>query len=247
MFASTKHGKAQEAWSDNWDNGNDRELDFGDRDPDDNDVELTGIGNAEIDGEGVMTLSGDAPRFRVVDRDYRDVNVTVYAMRINEDRELSFQGFVIGARSQHYTNAECYANTYYARVTYDGRLSFEKELFHGVSGGTVQFPDPPDTEQYFKDGVPRNQWIGLRFVVTTVDNNTAVRLDMYLDPPGGGTDWQKVLEDKDTGHWETDSPEGTCDGYPQNKILLSPGFVFLRNDGLGEAKYKDFTISEEGA
>lgn len=232
-------------WSSaSWSNGNERELGFGDRDPDDEDVELTGIGAALISGTGTMTLSGDAPRFRVVEKDYRNVNVTVYGMRIDEDRELSYQGFVIGARSKHYTNDECYANTYYARATYDGRISFEKELFHGVDGGTVQYPPPQDTVLYFEDGLPRNQWIGLKFLVTTVDNGTSALLQLYLDPPGGGTDWEKVLEDKDTGHWETDVDDEPCDDYPQNKILQSPGFVFIRNDGLGEAQYKDFSIKE---
>lgn len=242
--------KAQgQQWSSaSWSNGNERELDFGDRDPDDDAVELTGIGTAEIDGKGVLTLTGDAPRFRVVDRDFENVNATLYAMRINEDREISYQGFVIGARSKHYTDDECYANTYYARLTYDGRLSFEKELFHGLGGGTVQFPSTSDTVQYFEDGVPRDEWIGLQFHVTTIDNGTAALLQLYLDPPGGAIgNWDKVLEYKDTGNWPTLVEDEPCDGYPQNKILLSPGFVFVRNDGLGEAKYKDFTIREEQA
>lgn len=242
----TAQGLDGEWNSSSWSNGNERELGFGDRDPDDNAVELTGIGDAWISGTGTMALSGDAPRFRIVDRDYLNVNVTLYGMRVEEDRDVSSAGFVIGARSKHYTDDECYANTYYARATYDGRVSFEKELFHGEDGGTVQYPPPSDTIHYFddEDGMPRDVWIGVQFHVTTVDNGTAALLQLYLDPPGGGTDWTKVLEYKDTGHWSTDADEDTCDGYPQNKILLSPGFVFLRNDGLGEAKYKDFTIKE---
>lgn len=232
-------------WSSaSWSNGNTRELQFGDRDPDDENVELTGIGNAWISGTGTMALSGDAPRFRVVEKDYRNVNVTLYAMRVDEDRELSYQGFVIGARSKHYTDDECYANTYYSRLTYDGRISFEKELFHGEDGGTVQYPSPQNTVQYYEEGVPFDEWIGLKFLVTTVDNGSSALLQLYLDPPGEGIRWHKVLENKDDGNWETDVEDDPCDGYPQNKILLSPGFVFIRNDGLGEAKYKEFSIKE---
>ncbi|HET9357637.1 MAG TPA: hypothetical protein VFN98_06065, partial [Nitrososphaeraceae archaeon] len=47
-------------------------------------------------------------------------------------------GFVAGARSKHYTDQECFADTYYGRMTYDGRISFEKELFH-THGDTAQF------------------------------------------------------------------------------------------------------------
>jgi hypothetical protein len=231
-------------WYANWDNGNDRELRFGEHDPDDDNVELTGIGNAWISGDGTMALSGDAPRFRVVERDYDNVNVTLYAMRINEDRPLSYQGFVIGARSKHYTDDPCYANTYYARLTYNGRVSFEKELFHGLDGGTTPYPhEPSEKEVVFDNGVPRDKWIGLRFYINTINNGTAALLQLYLDKNDNGQ-WEKVLEYKDTGHWYTHVDDDPCDGYPQNKILLSPGFVFIRNDGLGEAKYRDFSIRE---
>lgn len=227
-----------------WSNGHKRELQFGDHDPDDDSVELTGIGSAWISGDGTMALSGDAPRFRVVDRDYQNVNVTIYAMRINEDRSLPYQGFTIAARSKHYTDDECPpVSTYYARLTYDGRVSFEKELFHGIDGGTTPYPGASEKELVFEDGVPKDKWIGLKFYVTTVDNGTAALLELFLDKQDNG-EWEKVLEYKDTGHWSTHVEDDPCDGYPQNKILLSPGFTFIRNDGLGEAKYKDFSIKE---
>src|SRR5215510_4288363 len=220
------------SWTNNWDNGEERTLEFGDRDPFDQAVEFTGIGEAEITGDGYLILSGDAPRFRVVDHKFENVNVTFSAKRIDEEQQLSYQGFTVGARSQHYTDDPCLANTYYARLTYDGRISFEKELFH--SEGTVAQYPPLETPKYLPgledgEGVPENRWFDISFIVKTVDNGTSVLLQLYVDHV-------KVLEYKDTGDWPVDAPEGICDEYPHNKVILSPGFTFIRNDGLGEAQ-----------
>jgi len=220
-----------------WDNGQERTLDFGQRDPFDERVELTGIGEAEITGDGLLILRGDAPRFRIVDQDFENVNVTFSAKRIDEDRELSYQGFVVGARSKHYTNDLCYANTYYARLTYDGRISFEKELFHG-HGSVAQYPPFDEPLFLYEDGVPEDEWIKMSFIITTVDSGSSVLLQLYVD-------YVQVLEYKDTGQWSVEADDGICNDYPHNKILFSPGFVFLRNDGLGEAQYRDLTITEE--
>ena len=51
-------------WNNNWNNGEDRTLEFGDRDPNDDAVEFTGIGEAQITGDGYLILTGDAPRYR---------------------------------------------------------------------------------------------------------------------------------------------------------------------------------------
>lgn len=220
-------------WNNNWNNGEERTLEFGDRDPDDDAVEFTGIGEAEITGDGYLILTGDAPRYRVLDK-FENVNITFSAKRIDEDRELSYQGFTVGARSQHYTDDTCLANTYYGRITYDGRVSFEKELFHN-DGAVAIYPPLNEPKMLFEDGVPEDRWFDISFIVRTVDNSTAVLLQLYVDH-------ELVLEYKDSGNWYVDAEEGICDDYPHNKIILSPGFTFIRNDGLGEAQYRGLTI-----
>lgn len=230
--------------SSSWENDQERTIEFGQSDPFDNLSEMSGTGEAHIDGEGIMTLEGDAPRFRIMMEDFKNVQISVYAKRISEDKEVSFQGFVIGARSKHYTDDLCGANTYYGRLTYDGRVSFQKELFHG-SGDNAVYPAEDHPKYLFPvdDGVPEDRWIGLRFIVTDVDNGTAALLQLYADKEANGR-WMKVLEFKDDGDWPVNANEGICNGYPHNKILLTPGFVFLRNDGLGEAEYRDMVIKE---
>jgi len=52
------------------------------------------------------------------------------------------------------------------------------------------------------------------------------------------------LQYKDIGDWYVDASEGVCDDYPHNKIILTPGFVFIRNDFVDDVQYKKFSIRE---
>jgi hypothetical protein len=235
-------------WYSTWDNGYDRVIEYGQTDPYDNSFEVTGNGRVAINGEdGIASITGSAPRMRV-SNDFENVEVTFYAKRISEDDEISYQGFVAGARSKHYTDALCGANTYYGRFTYDGRVSFEKELFHG-HGDVAQFPPPDAPSQYAwpeDEGIPTNDWIGFKFVIKTLPDNGSVLLELYRDLTDGrnGGDWEKVLEFIDIGEWYVEAEEGICSDFPHNKILFTPGFVFIRNDFIDEAEYKKFSIRE---
>jgi hypothetical protein len=206
------------------------------------DTQFTGEGTATITKDGRVVLEGDAPRYRILEPLIENVSITMDARRVSEDEDLAYQGFVIGARSQHYDDSECGANTYYASVTYDDGLArFEKELYHGT-GTNAFYPDFDSDElvQVFDDdnGVPKNVWIKLNFTVTTTEDNNA-RLELSVNG-------KQVLEYVDNGNWPVD-PENDveCEGfYPENKIIQSPGFVFIRNDGLGRAEYRNLEIRE---
>jgi hypothetical protein len=90
------------------------------------------------------------------------------------------------------------------RMTYDGRISFEKELFH-AHGDTAQFP-PFEEPKYLwskGSGIPPAEWIGFKFIVKTLPDEGSVLLELYLDLTDGknGGEWEKVLEYKDKGQW----------------------------------------------
>lgn len=229
-----------------WDNGEDRTLYPSQHDTDgDENTQFTGEGKARIDGEGLLILQGDAPRFRVEDPLFQNVSVTIYALRVDEEEVLSYQGFVVGARSQHWSDETCGANTYYASVLYDGVVRFEKELFHGEGRNAFYPPLNQPQTKVFDDGVPKDVWIGLRFTIQTTDDDNALlklEIDKSQDDDEG---FEKVLEYEDRGQWPVQTDDVQCEGYyPEDKIIQSPGFVFIRNDGLGRAEYKDFSIKE---
>lgn len=224
------------SWSSSaWSDGEERTLYPSQYDNDT--TQFTGEGKAWISGDGTLVLEGDAPRFRVLEPLFGNVSITVDALRESEEEDLSYQGFVIAARSQHYDDNECGANTYYASVTYDGVARFEKELFHGV-GTNAFYPSLNDDPiVVFEDGVPKDVWINLNFTITTTDGSNA-RLQFSVDG-------EEVLDYTDRGDWSVDADGVECEGfYPDNKIIQSPGFVFIRNDGLGIAKYRDLNIAE---
>ncbi|MGH9977399.1 MAG: hypothetical protein ACRD8Z_16445 [Nitrososphaeraceae archaeon] len=211
---------------------------------------MTGDGSLNIHGdEGIAVSSGNAPRIRVVDFDSDNVEITLHGKRISENEEVSYQGFVVGARSKHYTDEECYANTYYGRFTYDGRISFEKELFHG-HGDDAYYPHLEESIYLWPGEIPRGEWIGLKFALRTITDENgeaiAVKLELYRDLTDGknGGTWEKVLEFIDTGDWYVEAKEGICNDYPHNKILFTPGFAFIRNDYIDEARYKKVSIRE---
>jgi hypothetical protein len=234
-------------WYSKWDNGHYRIVQSGKADRYDSDFEMTGDGEARINGEGIANVSGSSPRLRVFDIDFENVEITFYARRISEQQAISFQGFVAGARSKHFTDALCGANTYYGRFTYDGRVSFEKELFHG-HGETAEYPHPLHPKYIWpqNNGIPVNEWIGFKFIAKTLPNEGSVLLELYRDLTDGknGGNWEKVLEYKDSGDWYVNAEDGICGYYPHNKILFTSGFVFIRNDFVGQADYKKFSIRE---
>lgn len=205
------------------------------------DTQFTGEGTATITEDGRLVLEGDAPRYRILEPLVENVSITMDARRVSEEEDLAYQGFVIGARSQHYDDSECGANTYYASVTYDDGLArFEKELYHGTGTNAFYpgFDDGEEQVRVFDNDVPRNVWIKLNFTVTTTEDNNA-RLELAVNG-------KQVLEYVDNGNWPVDPDSDVeCEGfYPENKIVQSPGFVFIRNDGLGRAEYRNLEIKE---
>lgn len=228
-----------------WDEGDFRVLHFGERDVIDSDLIIKG-NNAElvIDGNGIATLQGkdplkdSNPRIYVFDKTkpkWNNVEITVYAKRIFEIKDYSYAGINIGARSEHQDVDESHLDagqTYYGRFTYDNRIYFAKEIQHGK----YAFSKNEKFNWYTNDNsMPKDKWIGLKFIVRTIDSTDNVKLELYTDLTDGqnGGVWEKKLEFIDDGSW---------DG---NRIFNDPGTsVFIRSDGLGMAQYKNFSIRE---
>ena len=239
-------------WYSNWDNGT-RVVDSIKHDPYDFQMVMKGSGKISIDGQGIASISGKSPRIYVFDKSkpkWNNVEITFYAKRITELGKNPSQGFIAGARSEHQDEEKnpCNGLTYYGKILYDGRIGFQKELAHDKFYSTI-FPKDAKINWETKDGgLPRHVWVGIKFIVFSKQNG--VKLELYKDLKNGlnGGQWEKIAEFFDKGEgieFESDLNLKKLCGYDEKKILFEPGTsVFLRNDEIMKAEYKNFSIRE---
>ena len=222
-------------WANQWAKGAARTIASMKRDPQDAEFIVRGNGSVTIDGKGVAAMTGEAPRMYVYDepraKTWNNVEVTFYMMRVSEAKVLSYAGMAVGTRSEHQDEGEKPGNvgrTYYSKFTYDGRAFFIKETNHHAEGG---YHDSK-VLKHFPNGFPKEKWIGMKFICRT--RGQSVKLEQYEDTTDGakGGRWVKVAEMTDDGKWAV------------KPYLAAQPSTFIRNDGLGEARYKRWTIRE---
>ncbi len=248
--------------STHWNNGNSRTVGTGDRDPDDPTgwTHTRGDDELEIDGNGVMEMGGgNQPRIYInpypgkditgADQIFKNIEATVYYKRTGSDG-ANWGGLIMGLRggpsghsSKNYSadSDYCDATTYYARFRHDGNWDFEKELKHpgsSSSGYGALFPG----------GIPADQWIGMKYLAYNIDNDTKVKLELWIDDTSNGDttnggEWRFVGEKIDDGNWVDPDVEGCS--YSGDKIILNGGGVaFIRNTDVAKAEYKNFSVRE---
>ncbi|MEW6185703.1 MAG: hypothetical protein AB1585_08195 [Thermodesulfobacteriota bacterium] len=257
-------------WLNKWNTGPERVLDSGDRDPYDAEFIVRGDGQVFINGAGIATMSGTAPRMYVYDearaKKWNNVEVTFYGRRVSEmPFPTSYRGFVCGTRSEHQDAANtasgilspCKGRTYYGKLLYDGRVLFQKEIQHNSDNG-YSLNVPNDEKLYWNTpdrSLPVGEWVGYKLIVQTVNNGRNVWLRLYRDVTDGrdGGDWQLLIQYIDQGGWT--NPDLTLSllraACPNDapsavdEVLLGPGTsTFIRNDNILAADYKKFSIRE---
>jgi hypothetical protein len=211
---------------------------------------MRGTGTLEVTGAGELVMSGSQPRIYIYEPEagpWQNLEITVYYQRV-EDENTAYAGLVIGTRSGpegHTDSTACDAHTYYARLRNDGAFDFEKELEHPASSTQSRVQPatawPPDGE------VPRETWIGFKFVIYNPSANS-VKLEAYRDMTSGadGGSWEKVNETTDAGGWfvETSCAEHSPEGGESERVVLEGGTTFIRNTDVSEARYRWLTIRE---
>jgi hypothetical protein len=243
-------------WFSKWDNGQARTITFG---QDQYDPEFHGRGDGlyTIDGQGVLTAKSTGPgnvRMYIYDENYptnsgiditpykkwNNVEVTVYYKRVDDTGD-PIAGMVAAAKINHdkVSMNPCDARGYYGKFQHDGKTRFEKELRHSISYAKT----PTKT---WWSVLPKNVWIGYKYILRDVNNGTHVKLELWRDLTDGanGGSWEKVDEKIDTGDWGTNMTPCEPDKDP-TQIMTGPNLsVFIRNDGVTDARYKRWSIRE---
>jgi hypothetical protein len=263
-FYPTKPGTIE--WtSAHWNNGVQRTIKYSrdESDPTDWTEDHSASTNGfQIDGKGVMNMSGGGPRFhinslrttKVAGQFFLNTEFTGYYRRIGTSG-ADYGGMVVGVRSGPLGHAssggdDCDATTYYARFRNDGNWDFEKELKHPTSEYRSTSGIHTHEKLWNGHSLPENRWIGMKYIVYNIENNTKVKLELYIDSTTNGTVkdggvWEKVGEVVDNGDWPAAPSTITGCSYSNQNLVIAEGHgtILMRTDGDG-AEYTMVSVRE---
>jgi len=176
------------------------------------------------------------------------VEFTAYGKYVRDINPLSYSGLTLVARSGHATYASdpCSAAGYYARIYADsGEVAFQKEYYHDT-GDIGKVYSNSIRKNFFDGGIPRDTWIGMKFILYTVPGTNSVQLELWLDQTNktDGGEWILVHQYLDEeGSWPANKPvPDSCSVVTDGKAILGPrDSCFLRIDA-SEVHWKDASI-----
>ena len=130
-----------------------------------------------------------------------------------------------GGRHNHET--PCEGTAYTGTIDINGNVRWKKEIWH--TGG---YTDARVVEKVTDSIVDR--WIGWKVVIYNINNNTAVKLESYLDDKNNN-EWRKVTDLVDDGGWYANSSDkefysAGCN-RPKDYVITNGGpIVTFRSD-----------------
>ena len=211
-------------------------------------------------GDGVMNMRGRAPRLYLENYYYNTENTLYYKKNTNKGRDPD--GIIFAARSSfngHLKNDKINNNnwmntqTYYGRIRHDGHVQICKEQIHGQ-----KFVCYPTKKKYLyedKRRLPKNKWIGMKFIVANICSNK-VLLQLWVDKKSNAEEfemreknnWELLLEivDQYGSFPSSDNEKVILYKLDRNLPFLNPGMIFIRNGEItsGESLYKYISIRE---
>jgi hypothetical protein len=183
------------------------------------------IGGKQVGGKffdevrmNVMTPSGA--------EDWKNVEITGYAnidsiiTMKNNTPNYDLTWYARGVR--HNSHTPCEGTAYMGGIYADGHVGWKKEIW--FSGGyTNERAASKATDSII------GRWIGWKVVMYNVKNDSAVKLESYLDDSATGK-WIKVTDLIDDGHWYAKASDLVFDSAHcvDLKIMLSQMAGLLR-------------------
>jgi hypothetical protein len=215
----------------------------------DNNFAITFSENITRQDEGSWNISGRAVRLNVNTPpglpQWKNVEITGYA-KINEvlsdtnstvkDEDLSW--YARGGR--HNTKVPCEATAYIGGIYVDGSVGWKKEIWF-IGGYT-------DEKGADKVTTPiLGRWIGWKVIIYNINNDTAVKLESYIDNTNTNF-WIKVSDLVDDGGWYSKSNDAEfysagCDRDKDFVVTNGGPVVTFRSDNL-TWEFKDLSIRE---
>ena len=180
---------------------------------------------------------------------WRDVEITGYARIvgkvpidsnsrvITDDFDLNW----LARGGRHSSDFPCEGSALTAILDINGIVGWKKEIW--FPGG---YADERNQNKVVSDSL-LNRWIGFKAIMYNINNNTAVKMESYIDNKDTNY-WVQVTNLSDTGDWYAKSPDNEFNsagcGKPKNYIINNSGpIVTFRTDNI-VWDFKDLSVRE---
>ena len=172
-------------------------------------------------------------------KEWKNVEMTGYAKIVpsnnpNDSLVWSIRG------GKHNSSIPCEGTALKAGIDVNGTVSWVKEIWH-TGGYTNKRAETQVTEPII------GRWIGWKVVVYNINNNTAVKMESYLDDKANNH-WLKVTDLTDKGGWYANEPDllffsANC-GKTKDHIITSGGpLAIFRSDNM-TWNFRDLSVRE---
>ena len=170
---------------------------------------------------------------------WKNVEITGYAkvVQANPPND-ALDWYARGIR--HNSKVPCEGTSLKGIIYVDGIVEWKKEIWH--TGGYTDARGKANVTDSIL-----GRWIGWKVIMYNINNNTAVKMESYLDDKNNNN-WRKVTDLVDDGGWYANSPDDVfysahC-GKPKDYIVTNSGpVVTFRSDNM-IWDFKDLSVRE---
>jgi hypothetical protein len=180
---------------------------------------------------------------------WKNVEITGYArivdkVPIDGNTEATTDDFDLNwlARGgRHSTDTPCEGSALTAILDINGIVGWKKEIW--FPGG---YTDELGREDKVIDSL-LNRWVGFKAIMYNTNNNTAVKMESYIDNRDTNY-WVQVTDVLDNGDWYAKAPDSEFNsadcGRPKNYVMTNGGsLVTFRSDNI-VWDFKDLSVRE---
>jgi hypothetical protein len=170
---------------------------------------------------------------------WKNVEMTGYIKVISANAsDASIDWYARG--SLHTSQSPCEGVAYHAGLQVDGTVFWQKEIWH--TGGYTNSRNNANATHSIL-----GKWVGFKAIMSNIDNDSAVRMETYLDD-NATNHWRKVTDTVDNGGWYANAPNelfysANC-GRSKDYVILNAGpIATFRSDNI-IWDFKDLSIRE---
>lgn len=171
--------------------------------------------------------------------EWKNVEMTGYAKIVpSSNPNDSLVWSIRGGRHNH--TIPCEGTALKGEIDVNGTVSWTKEIWH-TGGYTNKRAETQVTEPII------GRWIGWKVVVYNMNNDTAVKMESYLDDRANNH-WIKVTDLIDNGGWYANEPDplfyGANCGKVKDHIITNGGpLAIFRSDNM-TWNFRDLSVRE---